>query len=273
MKLTQSILFSITLMATSIISTQAAQEPAKVLLITGGCCHDYDAQKDIIKTGLEKRLNIEVTQIHSADKSPKPPLPTHGNPDYAKGYDLVIHDECAAAINDPEVINGIITPHKNGIPGINLHCAMHSYRFGDFQSPVDPEAANAAWFNYLGLQTFRHGPHVPLSVRFTNANHPANAGLKDWNTGKEELYHVVQVMPGSTVLAHGSQKVRDKDGSEKIDDHPVVWVHEYGPKNVRIWSTSLGHFNETVADDRYLDMLANGVAWTLNRDDLRKSAQ
>jgi hypothetical protein len=26
-------------------------------------------------------------------------------------------------------------------------------------------------------------------------------------------------------------------------------------------------------DDRYLDMLANDVVWTLNRDDLRKKAQ
>ena len=117
---------------------QSAPNPAKVLLITGGCCHDYTAQKDILKNGLEKRLNIEVTQIHSADTSPKPPLPTHGNPAYADGFDLVIHDECAAAIGDPAVINGIILPHKNGIPGINLHCAMHSYRFGTFRNPWPP---------------------------------------------------------------------------------------------------------------------------------------
>ena len=37
-----------------------------------------------------------VDQIHTDDKSTKPPLPIYGNPDYAKGYDLVIHDECAA---------------------------------------------------------------------------------------------------------------------------------------------------------------------------------
>ena len=210
-----------------------------------------------------------MTQIHSADTSPKPPLPTHGNPAYADGFDLVIHDECAAAINDPAVINGIILPHKNGIPGINLHCAMHSYRFGDFQKPVAPGSENAAWFDYLGLQSFRHGPHVPLSIRYTDANHPANKGLSDWTTGKEELYHVVQVMPGTSVLARGSQKAT-KDGVETIDDHPVVWVHEYGPEKVRVWSTSLGHFNETVSDDRYLDLVANGVAWALNRPDLCK---
>ena len=91
-------------------STASTKRPVRALLITGGCCHDYDAQKDIIKNGLEKRLNIEVTQIHSSDKSTKPPLPNHGNPDYAVGYDLIIHDECAADISDPEVIQGIINP-------------------------------------------------------------------------------------------------------------------------------------------------------------------
>ncbi|MFZ9933194.1 MAG: ThuA domain-containing protein [Chthoniobacterales bacterium] len=247
--------------------------PAKVLLISGGCCHDYATQKDLIKNGLEKRLNVEITQMYSADTSVTPPLPSQENAQYAEGYDLVSHDECAAGINHPAVIERIITPHRAGIPGINLHCAMHSYRFGDFTNPVPADAPNAVWFKYLGLQSFRHGPHLPLSVRFTDAHHPANAGLKDWVTGNEELYHVVQVMPGSTVLARGSQKVPEKDGVEKTEDHPIVWVHEYGPAKARVWSTSLGHYNETVADDRYLDMLANGVVWALNRDDLRKTAK
>jgi len=246
----------------------AAPSPAKILLITGGCCHDYATQKELIKDGLEKRLNVEVTQMHSADTSVKPPLPSQENPGYAEGYDLVIHDECAAGIGDPAAINRVITPHRMGIPGINLHCAMHSYRFGDFQKPVAPGSDNAAWFEYLGLQSFRHGPHVPMSIRYTDAHHPANAGLSDWTTGKEELYHVVQVMPGASVLARGSQRI-NKDGAETIDDHPIVWVHEYGPEKVRVWSTSLGHFNETVADDRYLDLVANGVEWALNRPDLR----
>ena len=49
-----------------------AAEPLKVLLLTGGCCHDYAAQKDILKEGLEKRANVVVTQIHSDDKGTKP---------------------------------------------------------------------------------------------------------------------------------------------------------------------------------------------------------
>src|SRR6188768_129999 len=114
------------------VGALAADEtkPVKALLITGGCCHDYARQKDILKAGLEKRANVVVTQVHTGDKSTKPPLAILGNPDYAKGYDVVIHDECGADINDPKLIAGVLAPHRQGLPGVNLHCAMHSYRVG-----------------------------------------------------------------------------------------------------------------------------------------------
>ena len=35
-------------------------KPLKVLLITGGCCHDYAKQKDILKKGIEARANSVV---------------------------------------------------------------------------------------------------------------------------------------------------------------------------------------------------------------------
>src|SRR6185295_11804476 len=94
-------------------------KPLRALLITGGCCHDYGKQKDILKKGIEERINAEVTQVHTDDKSTKPPLAILGNADYAKGYDIVIHDECAADIKDLSVIDAVLAPHKDGIPGVN----------------------------------------------------------------------------------------------------------------------------------------------------------
>jgi hypothetical protein len=48
-------------------------------MISGGCCHDYAKQKDILKPGLEQRANVVVTQIHTDDGSTKPPLAILGN--------------------------------------------------------------------------------------------------------------------------------------------------------------------------------------------------
>src|ERR1035441_4972679 len=83
-------------------------KPLKVLLITGGCCHDYVKQKDILKRGIEARANAQVDIIYVADGSTHPPLPIYGHPDYAKGYDVVIHDECASDINDPAIVEGVL---------------------------------------------------------------------------------------------------------------------------------------------------------------------
>ena len=253
------------LVLTLAVSTAfAAEGPLKILLITGGCCHDYKAQKDILKSGLEARIKCTVEQIHSDDKSTKPPFSHHGNPEYAKGFDLVIHDECAADIKDVAVIDAVLKPHLvDGLPAVNLHCAMHSYRFGDIGKPVTPGADNAKWFLFLGLQSTGHGPQEPIDVVFVDKDHPISKGLADWTTIKEELYNNIAIHGGHP-LAKGKQKVKDKE-VETV----VAWTNEVGPKKAKVFSTTLGHNNDTVADPRYLDMVARAVLWTtgnLNAD-------
>src|ERR1051325_5255617 len=124
--------------ACAVSSSGADVKPLRALLITGGCCHDYAHQKDILKKGIEARANVTIDQIHTGDSSTKPPLAILGNPDYAKGYDLVIHDECGSDISEPETVKGVLKPHRDGLPGVNLHCAMHCYRIGNPNSPVTP---------------------------------------------------------------------------------------------------------------------------------------
>ena len=102
----------------AVASAAPATKPLKILLITGGCCHDYAAQKDLLKAGLEKRINVVVDHLHTPDKSTKPPLECLTNPGYAKGYDLVIHDECAAAADDPAQVANVLKPHVDGTPGV-----------------------------------------------------------------------------------------------------------------------------------------------------------
>ena len=256
--------------------TRAAEapKPLRVLLITGGCCHDYKAQKDILKKGLEARANVVVEQSHSDDKGTKPPLAIFGNPDYAKGYDLVIHDECAADITDVATIEGVLKPHRDGLPGVNLHCAMHCYRFGDFGKPLAAGADNARWFEYLGVQSTGHGPQEPVAIAFTDRESPLARGLEDWTTIKEELYNNIQVLPTAQPLARGKQVVKIKrkqaDGTETVEEKTVetvvAWTNTYAGKT-RVFSTTIGHNNATVEDARYLDLVTRGVLWACDKLD------
>jgi hypothetical protein len=245
-----------------------AAEPLKVLLITGGCCHDYAQQKDILKKGIEARANVTIDQIHTNDSSTKPPLAILGNPDYAKGYDLVIHDECGSDISEPETVEGVLKPHRDGIPGVNLHCAMHCYRIGNPNSPVTPGTPHGYWFEYLGLQSSGHGAQEPIQISFVDQESPITRGLTNWTTIREELYNNVRVLSAHP-LAKGKQITKRRDGSEKEDNFVVVWTNEYGPKKTRVFSTTIGHNNGTVKDARYLDLVTRGVLWAtghLNAD-------
>lgn len=236
-----------------------AAKPLKALLVIGGCCHDYGKQKDILKAGIEARANIVVDIAYSPDSSTKPKFEAYMKDNWSAGYDVIIHDECAADVKEPEYLENILTAHKNGLPGVNLHCAMHSYRSGDFQKPVTPGADNAGWFEYLGLQSTGHGPQEPIEITFVDKEHPSTAGLSNWTTIKEELYNNVAILTGHP-LAKGKQMVKDK-AVETV----VVWTNEYGPKKTRVWSTTIGHNNDTVADARYLDMVTRGLLWSVDK--------
>ena len=241
----------------------ADAKPLRVLLITGGCCHDYARQKDILKKGIEARANIQITQVHTDDKSTKPPLAILGDADYAKGYDAVIHGECAADVKDPAVIAGVLAPHRAGIPGVNLHCAMHSYRVGNPGTKATNGTERAAWFDYLGLQSSGHGPQEPLELNMLGATHPVTRGMTNWITIREELYNNIQVLPTATPLINGKQTIKQKDGSTKDVEAFVAWVNQYD--KTRVFSTSVGHNNDTVNDTRYLDLVTRGLLWACGK--------
>jgi type 1 glutamine amidotransferase len=45
-----------------------------------------------------------------------------------------------------------------------------------------------------------------------------------------------------------------------------VWTKTYNGKT-KVFATTLGHNNATVADARYLDMLARGLLWSVGKLD------
>ena len=248
-------------------AASAAERPAPIraLLIAGGCCHDYAAQKEILKKGLEDRANVVVDFVFNADTSTAPPLDIYGDPAYADGYDVVIHDECSADVKSIDVVEGVLAPHRAGIPAVNLHCAMHSYRIApDVKQPVAPGSPESFWFDFLGVQSAGHGKQLPIAIEITDAEHPAMKGLSGWTTINEELYNNIAVSEGTKVLARGSQEPNDRPG---YTEAAVVWTSLYGESQARVFSTSLGHNNDTVADPRYLDLVARGLLWACGKLD------
>ena len=263
-------LLALALLAGLTTSLSAEQKPLRVLVVAGGCCHDYATQKEVLKKGIEARVNATVEVAYDPTKSTKPLFELFKNPDWGKIYDVVVHDECAADITDQAYVANIVNAHKNGLPAVNLHCAMHSYRWGNFKEPVKAGADNASWFEMLGLQSTGHGPQQPIAIAFTDKDSPIVKGLADWTTVNEELYNNVQILTAKT-LAKGTQKIPErKDKKGKVTPAQevtavVVWTNEFGPKQTRIFSTTIGHNNATVEDARYLDLVARGLLWSVGK--------
>jgi len=240
-----------TFLATGQDAAAPKVKPLKALLVIGGCCHDYAKQKDILKAGLEERANLVVDICYSPDSSTKATFTCYDKANWADGYDVIIHDECSADIKDLAVVNRILDAHRKGTPGVNLHCAMHCYRTAaDVGKPAESGTDGSLWFDYLGLQSSGHGRQAPISI--TYSNHPGLTGLANWTTINEELYNNIKVHEGTFPIAKGKQ-----DNQETV----VAWAHEYGENNTKVFSTTIGHNNETVADARYLDLVTRGILW------------
>lgn len=240
--------------------TRAAEEapkddkPIKALLVIGGCCHDYKNQAKIITDGISARVNIEWTIAYDPTDKTGKLNPVYENPDWAKGFDVVVHDECSADVKDLQIVERILKPHRDGLPAVLLHCAMHSYRTEGFPDKDTP------WFEFTGVATTGHGPHEPMSFEYTDPDHPITRGLQGWTTGKEELYNNIRpLLPTAHALATGKQRGQK--------DAVAVWTNDYGPKKTKVFATTLGHYNEMVGDGRYLDLLTRGMLWSIGKLD------
>ena len=223
-----------------------AAEPIKALMITGGCCHDYNNQRNILAEGISARANVVWTVVQEGGDSTKHKISVYGKPDWAKPYDVIVHNECFSDEKDVEWLENIVKPHREGTPAVVIHCAMHCYR-----APSDE------WFKFVGVTSRGHGSHFAHQVKNLSATHPIMKEFPAmWQTPKEELYNISAVAPTTTPL--GSSYSHET----KVDEVDI-WVNTYGKG--RVFGTTIGHYNATMEEKVYLDTVARGLLWACGK--------
>jgi type 1 glutamine amidotransferase len=169
------------------------------------------------------------------------------NADWAKGYDVVLHNECFGMVADNAFVERITAAHKGGLPGVFLHCSSHSYRM----------ATTDEWRMAVGITSRSHEKKRDLEVKVVNGEHPVMKGFPAvWPDPQDELYKNEKVWPTATPLAKAY-------GQDTKQDHFVIWVNTYGP--ARVFSTTLGHTNDTMQSPAYLDLVARGLLWACGK--------
>ena len=226
----------------------AGQPRVKALVISGGCCHDYSGEAKVLMDSVGKALPVDWTVAIQGGRGTTGNISLYDNADWAKGFDIVVHNECFADVTDPQYLRKITAAHRGGVPAMVIHCSMHSYR----AATVDD------WREFLGVTSRRHTRAFNIPVRIAAKDHAVMSGFKaDWVTPVDELYVIEKLWPNAKALATA---VSPEDQTE----YPLVWVNEYGGKT-RVFGTTLGHGNDTWNDPVYQDLLTRGFKWALGR--------
>jgi type 1 glutamine amidotransferase len=239
--------------APPVITTRPAAPGAiKALFVSGGCCHDYKTQMNTIADGISKFANVEWTLVLGTGTTENYVNPFYNDPDWYKGYDIVIHDECSAAVKDAEYIRRVIKPHADGLPGVVLHCAMHTYR----DAPTADE-----YREFLGVTTHNHEPSAIFDIKpvAEQVKHPIMIGFPETfkTPVNDELYIILKSWPNMTPIATGFSRANNCD-------IPCVWINNYKGK-ARVFGTTLGHSTPMVSNETYLNLLARGTLWAAGK--------
>ena len=242
-------IFAILTAFIGLASTHAEAKPAlRALLVTGGCCHDYATQTKLLIAGVQTYADVDWTVVNEGGSGTQAQLSFYDNPDWAKPYDVVVHNECFADTADPTYLRKITAPHKAGKPAVVIHCAIHTYR----AAQVDH------WREFLGVTSHRHEHESEYLVQRVVPDHPALRGFPDkWVTPRDELYVIEKLWPAARALA---VSVSEKDN--KV--HPVIWENDYD--GTRVFGTTLGHGNATWQDPVFVTLLARGLLWAAGRE-------
>jgi type 1 glutamine amidotransferase len=223
-------------------------DPIKVLVVTGGCCHDYDYQTKAMQLAAkEQGIDIEWTIVFEGGRGTRAKIELYEKANWADGFDVVVHNECFADTDDAEYIRKITDVHRNGVPAVVIHCAMHTYR----SAKVDD------WREFLGVTSRHHEHQSRYAVEVTEKDHPITKGIPEgYKTPMDELYIVEKVWPNTKVLATSK--------SEKTGEvQPVFWTNNFG--KARVFGTTYGHSNDTFTDPIFLATVVRGIVWAAGK--------
>lgn len=230
------------------------EKPLKCLLVTGGCCHNYEFQSKALTLASAAEADIEWTVVNKGGKGTHAEIELYNDPKWAESYDVVVHNECFASTKNMDYIKKIVAGHdEGGTPAVVIHCAMHTYR----------AIKDDDWRKFLGVTSKHHEHQARYAVKTEKKDHPIMKGVpENWVTPKDELYVIEKTWPNTTVLATSKSERNEKS-------HPVIWVNEF--EGTRVFGTTYGHSDATFGDPVFLKLLTRGILWSAGRLDDEKA--
>lgn len=223
------------------------------LLITSGCCHDYELQTKSLIDYSEQQADILWTVVKEGGTDRTARITFYDDPAWARPYDVVVYNNCFPNVGNAEYLRRITKVHQAGKPAVIIHCAVHSHSV----AVIDD------WRELVGVTSYIHDRETNYYVNNIAPAHPVMQGfpVDGWTTPSDELYLVIKKWPNTEVLATTTYE-------ETGMVTPVVWTNTYG--KARVFGTSYGHSNETFEDETFLNLITLGILWAADVRPLQK---
>jgi type 1 glutamine amidotransferase len=157
-----------------------------------------------------------------------------------------------------EELDAIRNHWKAGKPIVGIRTACHAFalRGKDSKTPeghdqwetFDPEVLGGHYTSHHG-----NGPNTTVTVSPGASKHPILQGIDITRlTGNGSLYKVSPLESSAEPLLTGS--------IPNTPAEPIAWTRRSGPKQARIFFTSLGHWDD-FKNPEFRRMLVNAVTW------------
>ncbi len=235
----------------------AAEQPLKVLFLSGFNNHDWRSTAPVIREILERAGRFEVRLTEE---------PAGLNAQILAQYDVVVSD-----YNGPrwtgaaeEALESFV---RSGKGLVIIHAASYAFgtmevlgermtRTGRFEPPWPQyaEMVGASWS--AEAPRTGHGRRHVFRVKFTDREHPIARGMEESFLISDELYHNFRMKPHARILATAYDDPK-MNGTGK--EEPILWTVEHGKG--RVFHTALGHDTSAMQAPGFAATLARGTEW------------
>ncbi len=209
----------------------AEPEETPVLLLWGGCCHDWEQQTAAVRTLLETGTSLRVTSTDDRDSLRSESL---------QHFRVALIMTQGGGITD-EQLSGLLDFVRSGGGLAVLHAAAGAFR----------ESGAMEYFRMLGGK-FRSHKYGDFRVELVGG-HPVTRGLSAFDVKDEDYVHDLYPDVDRQVLA-----VRTSDGE------PVCWVRSHGKG--RVFYLALGHDRHSWNNRHFQILLFRGTLWAAGDD-------
>jgi type 1 glutamine amidotransferase len=243
-------LLAAALLAAALPAT-AADQPVRVLIITGDHGHAWKETTPFLKDLLTGAgMKVDVTETPAKDLTA----------DNLAKYDVLLLNYKDTKKGAPETVwsaenKKAFTEAVKGGKGLVVYHHASSAFVGNDEYAKEFEQVIAGGWRRQG----NHGKRHEFNVTVRKADHPITKGLPaEFAHPNDELYQNSVIPADAVVLATAySDKTKDPKNTDKHE--PMVWVANYGKG--RVCEIALGHDVPAMKGAGFQTLLVRGTEW------------